>query len=445
MPTPWPDATYGTRKNSLAVLYFQNTGGSRQDEYFRDGVTEDIIIELSRIHGLSMICLAAVRPYRDKHVPVLQAGRELDAAYVLDGSLRRSKKDLRLSVQLVETETGHTLWAERYDRKIEDVFAIQDEIARTIAGKLQVMLSDAERRAISRPPTSQVEAYDFYLRGRQYFKQFRRKSIEAAREMFQKAIETDPEYAGAYAGLADSYSYLFMFWASTQENLEEADRASRTAVELNPELAEARVARGVAVSLAKRYDEADREFRAAIQLNPSLFEAYYFYARGYYAQGKLDRAVYWFQRASEARPQDYQAPTLLGSALRGLGLRSDSDLAYRKAVELAKTHLELNPGDTRALYFSAIALSQIGEQKEEALLLAARALAIDPDEPQVLYNVACVYALQRMPKKAIECLAKTIAHGEWWRGWMANDPDLVSLHDHPEFRELVRGEESSSA
>ena len=407
-------------------------------------MTEDIIIELSRISGFSVASSSAVRPFKDRSVPAVEIGRRLNVASVLDGSLRRAKNHLRLSVELVETRTGLTLWAERFDREIKDVFSIQKEIAETISRTLSVMISDEEKRAIRKVPTTKVDAYDYYLRGRQHFRQFRRKSIEVARAEFERAIEIDPGYAGAYAGLADCCSYLCMFWASSEEVIAEADRASRKAVELDAELAEAHVARGVAISLRRDHAAAELEFRAAIRLNPSLFEAYYFFARGYYAQGRTDRAVYWFRRASEARPEDYQAPTLLGSALRGLGLKAESDAAYRSAVDLAQKHLEVNPGDTRALYFSAIAYCQIGERRDLALEWADRALAIDPDEPQVLYNVACVYTLQGLFDKALDCLTKTVAHGELWREWMRNDPDLVLLHDHPRYRALVAETESPS-
>ncbi len=427
----------GGREQSLAVLYFQNLSRAEKDEYFRDGVTEDIIIELSRISGLSMMSLAAVRAFRDRGVPATQAGRDLNASFVLDGSLRRLKNRLRLSVQLVETSSGRTVWAERYDREFKDVFTIQKEIAETISNKLRVMLTEEEKRAIAKVPTAHVEAYDFYLRGRQHFRQFRRKSIEAARRMFERAIEIDSGYAAAYAGLADCHSYLCMFWESSDAGRKAADRASLRAVELDPDLAEAHVARGVAVSLRKDYGAAEREFRTAIRLNPSQFEAFYFFARGFYAQGKLDRAVYWFRRACEARPEDYQAPTLLGSALRGLSLTRESNEAYRKTVELAQAHLEVNPGDTRALYFSAIALCQLGERRDLALEWAERALAIDPDEPQVLYNVACVYALLGLAGRALDCLEKTVVHGDLWVGWMANDPDLEALHGNTRFETLA--------
>jgi len=438
MESNWSTRRRKPAENSLAVLYFQNLSGSRKDEYFRDGVTEDIIIELSRIRGLSMLSIAAVRAYRETNIEALQVGRELGASYVLHGSLRRAGDRIRLSVELIETASGRTVWAERFDRRMEDVFSIQDEIAHNIAETMKVMLSDSEKRAIAKVPTTKVEAYDAYLQGRQHFRQFRRKSIEFARRRFERAIEIDPEYAGAHAGLADCDAYLYMFWDASEVNLQAADAASRNAVELDDDLAEAHVARGIAVSLARNYEEAEHEFRRAIELDPTLFEAYYFFARGYYAQGKLDRAVYWFQRACAAGPEDYQAPTLLGSALRGLGLKAKSEEAFRKAVELGEKHLEVSPGETRALYFGAIALSQLGERKEQALAWAERALALDPEEPQVLYNVACVFALQGMPERAVDCLAQTLPHGDLWRAWMANDPDLVSLHDRADFQELAR-------
>jgi TolB-like protein/Tfp pilus assembly protein PilF len=426
----------GEAGRSLAVLYFQNLSGSKTDEYFRDGVTEDVIIELSRLSGLSVMSLSAVRALRDKSITAAEAGRDLGAAFVLEGSLRRAKNRLRLSVELVETRTGRTVWAERYEREIDDLFAIQTEIAQAITEKLKIVLSEEERRAIAKAPTTDVEAYDYCLRGRQHFRQFRRKSIEFAQRMFERAIEIDPNYAAAYAGLADCHSYLCMFWESSPESVAAADHASAKAVELDGDLAEAHVARGVAALLRKNYEEAEREFRIAIRLDPALFEAYYFFARGFYAQGKMDHAVYWFRRACEARPEDYQAPALLGSALRGLGLKRESDETHRRCVASARKHLEVTPGDTRALYFSAIALCQLGEHLDEALRLAERALAIDPDEPQVLYNVACAYALLGKADRAIDCLAKTIEHGELWRGWMENDPDLEALHGLPRFEAL---------
>jgi serine/threonine protein kinase len=266
-------------EKSLAVLYFENLSGSKDDEYFRDGITEDIITELSKIKDLRVFPRSAVLAYRDKPSSEQEIGRQMNAGYVLGGSLRRAGNRLRFTAQLVETRTGHTVWAERYDRQLEDVFAIQDDIAQSIARALKLMLSEKEKKAIVKPPTADVQAYDFYLRGRQFFHQFRHKGFDFARQMFARAIVLDPSYARAYAGVADCCSFLYMYYEASEANLKEADTTSRKALELDPELAEAHASRGLAVSLNQRYEEAKQEFEAAIRLNPNLFEAYYFYGR----------------------------------------------------------------------------------------------------------------------------------------------------------------------
>ncbi len=424
-------------EKSIAVVYFQNVGGGAEDEVFCDGITEDIIVELSRIKGLNVISRLAMLAYRKKPLTAAEVGRELGVGYVLGGSVRRAGDRLRITAELLETRTERSLWTEQYKRQLEDVFAIQEEIAKSISQTLRVVLSETERRGIEKAPTANVEAYEYYLRGRMYFRQYRRKSIEFAIQMISRAIELDPGYALAHAALADCYSYLYMFWEASGENLAAAERASLRAVSLDPELAEAYVARGVAVSLGNRYEEADREFETAIRLNPRLFEAYYFCARGYYRRGQMEQAKAWFELAMDARPEDYQAPTLLSSVLLGLGRSAEAEAANRKALELARKHLEIDPGDARALYFSAIALCHLGEHPEEARELAERALAMDPTEPQVLYNVGCAYALLGQPDRALRYLEATIAHGDWWRTWMRNDPDLESLKEEPRFRELV--------
>src|SRR5437762_8660628 len=192
--------------------------------------------------------------------------------------------------QLINVDDGFHLWSERYDRELEDVFAIQDEIAQNIVRALRVMLSDAEKRAIEKVPTADVQAYDYYLRGRQFFHQFRRTGIQFARRMFERAIELDPEYVLAYAGSADCCSFLYMYWDGSKTNLESAESASRRALELDPELAEAHASRGLAVSLSKKYDEARREFDVAIRLDPKLYEAHYLFARACFQEGKLEDA-----------------------------------------------------------------------------------------------------------------------------------------------------------
>jgi len=423
-------------EKSIAVLYFENLSKSEEDEYFRDGMTEDIITELSKISQLHVFPRAEMLSYRDKPVTAPQVGQELNAAYVLSGSLRRAGNRLRITTQLVETRTRTSVWAERYDRQMEDVFAIQDEIAQSIATALKVMLTESEKKAIAKAPTADVKAYDYYLRGRQFFYQFRRRGYDFARQMFTRAIELDPGYARAYAGVADCYSYLYMYWDDSEANLQAAEDASRKALLLDPGLAEAHVSRGLAISLKKRYDEAELEFQTAIRMDPKLFEAYYFYGRACVQQGKLEEAARLFENALQVKPDDYQSPTFIGMAYSGLGRKDEGLEAYRRAWQLAEKHLELHPDDARALYLGACALGRLGEGSR-SLEWARRALAIDPEDCGILYNVACAYALQGKAEEAIDCLEKAMTHAFWYKRWAQHDSDLDLIRSHPRFQALM--------
>jgi len=420
-------------ERSVAVLYFENLSRGAEDEYFRDGMTEDIITELSAIKDLRVFPRSAVFAYRDRQITAPQIGQELNAAYVLEGSLRRAGDRIRITAQLVESRTGHTIWARRFDRTMEDVFAIQDEMAKNIAEALQVMLTEEEKRAIEKVPTANVEAYDYYLRGRQYFHQFRRKGIEAARNMFKRAIENDPNYARAWAGLSDCHSFLQFYWQPTRENLQQADAASRKALELDPELAEAHASRGHFLSLLERDEEARREFEAAIRLNPSLFEAYYFYARSCLIHGQLEEAAKFFEEACRVRPDDYQAPSLLANTYDGLGVDACIvEAAHRRAVERIENHLEMHPDDVRALYLGAQNLCRLG-QHDRGLEWAQRALSIDPEDSAVCYNLSCIYAILGQTEESVACLEKSIACGFGDKKIIRNDPYLNPIRTHPRY------------
>jgi serine/threonine protein kinase/Flp pilus assembly protein TadD len=424
-------------EKSLAVLYFENLSGVKDDEYFRDGITEDVITELSKIKELWVFSRSAVLPFRDKSIAAPQVGEQLKAAFVLEGSLRRAGTRLRLSAQLVETRTGRSLWAERYDRQMEDVFAIQDELAQAIARALRVMLSEDEKRAIQKVQTANVQAYDYYLRGRQYFyKHFGGPGLSFARQMFTRAIEVDPGYAQAYAGLADCNSFLFMYHDKSEVNLKLADDYSRKALELDPELAEAHVARGNAISLRRELDAAEKEYQTAIRLDANLFDAYYFYGRALRSMGRMGESAELFRQAAMVRPEDYQTRVALGACYAALGRMADSQTAYRQALQVTERHLELNPDDARAVYMGAIAWCRLGEG-ERGLEWAKRALGLNPGDPHICYNVACVYALLGRADQAIELLDKAISLGLWFKDWAKTDPDLNSLRDDPRFQQLM--------
>ncbi len=421
---------------SVAVLYFENLSASKDDEYFRDGMTEDIITELSKIKELQVFPRAAVLAYRDKPVTGPQVGRELNAACVLSGSLRRAGNRLRITAQLILAQTGHSIWAERYDRELKDVFEVQDEIARSISQALRIKLSPQEEKAIARKQTENPQAYDYYLRGRQFFHQFRRKGFDFARQMFARAIVIDPHYARAYAGVADCCSFLYMYWDSVEDNLNEAEAASRKALELDPELAEAHAAGGLAFALKRDFDQAQREFEAAIRLDPKLYEAYYFYARTSFQRGDLVRAAELYEQASKLNPDDYQAVSLLVAVYYGLGRPVEAAATERRALQLTERHIDTHPDDPRALYLGACIFARLGDHGR-SLEWARRALAIDPEETSILYNVACVYALLGRSEDALNCLGKVMEHGTFYKNWAAKDSDLDSLRSDPRFLALL--------
>jgi len=420
---------------SIAVLPFADMSPQRDQEYFCEGMADEIINALTKIQALRVASRSSAFTFKGQNQDVRRVGEQLGVNTVLEGSVRKAGTRLRITAQLINVADGYHLWSDRYDREMEDVFAIQDEIAQSIVKALRVVLSDEERRAIEKSPTENVDAYEYYLRGRQFFHQFRRKGILFARRMFERAIELDSRFALAHAGVADCCAFLYMYWDGSKANLESADSASRKALELDPELAEAHASRGFALSLSRQYAGARQEFETAIRLNPKLYEAHYLYARTCVQENKLEEAVQHYSDASRVRPEDYQALLLMTAPLRALGRIEEAMEVQRRGVQLAERYLELNPEDGRALVLGATGLIELG-LRERALEWAQRAYHMDPEDPGVLYNVASVYALGGMTDEAIRCLEAAIENGFGHREWLENDSDLDSLRGDERFRAL---------
>ena len=421
---------------SIAVLPFADLSPEKDQDYFCEGLAEELINALVKIESLRVASRASAFQMKESVTDVREIGRRLKVDTVLGGSVRKAGNHLRITAQLTNVGDGYHLWSERYDRQLEDVFAIQDEIAQNIVEALQVQLSPTEKRDIEKVHKVDVQAYDYYLKGRKFFYQFRQQGFEFARQMFARAIVIDPQYARAYAGVADCCSFLYMYFDSSEENLKEADAASRKAVEIDPGSAEAHASRGLAVSLSQRFDEAKIEFETALRLDPKNFEAHYLYARSLAGQGNLAEASKLFEKACEIDPEDYNAPILLAQTLHGLGHAEESNTAYRKALQVVNKHLELNPDDARAVNLGAAALCHLGD-RDEAVKWASKATVIDPDNPSVLYNVACVYAQLGEIERGIDCLEQSITTGMGQKEWIENDPDLNPLRENPRFQSLL--------
>ena len=425
------------REPSIAVLPFENMSDDRKQDYFCDGMAEEIINSLSQIEHLRVVARTSSFAFRDRILDIREIGRELGVDTLLEGSVQKSGNTLRITTQLVDVRSGYHLWSERFDRTLEDVFAIQDEIARNVVRALKVTLTENERRVIAKVPTTDIEAYDLYIRAMQRYHEMTSQGLGYARNLLTSAIIRDPNYALAYCGLSDCYAMIGSFYDHDHSNIEHALTASRKALELDSELAQAHASYGLALSLDKRYDEAEKEFLAAIDLAPKLYEAYYFYARSCRPQGKLEKAAEMFEKAGEVRPEDYQSPILAADTYRGLGRHDDVVRCFRKGLAAAEKHVEHHPGEARAWYLGAHAHYELGD-RETAMKWNERAMELGPRDTATLYNAGCLFSLMGEFDKCFECLHRAVEFGFSNRAWVETDPDLQPIRSDPRYEPLLR-------
>src|SRR2546430_2522296 len=343
-------------EKSIAVLAFVNMSNDPENEFFSDGIAEEIINALTKIKALRVAARTSSFAFKGKNEDIGEVGRKLKVHTVLEGSVRKAGNRLRVTAQLIKVADGYHLWSERYDRQLEDVFEIQDEIAENIVRALRVVLGEDEKRALEKAPTENVQAYEYYLRGRQFQHQMRRSALQYARRMLDRAIEIDPNFARAHAGIADCCSLLYTYWDTSKANLDAANASSQRALELDSASAEAHTSRGLALTLRREYPEARREFDIALGLNPMLYEAHYFYGRACFTEGKLEEAVAHYRDAWRVRPEDYQAILLSVDALRKLGWDDEVKTVAGQGIHLADAQIELTPHSIRTGLLNTTAL-----------------------------------------------------------------------------------------
>jgi len=430
--------TTGEEKPSIAVLPFTNMSGDPEQEYFSDGITEDIITDLSKVSGLSVVARNTAFTYKGKNVEVSEVAKRLGVDFVVEGSVRKAGSRVRVTGQLINAKDDRHVWADRYDRDLTDIFVIQDEITHAIVEQLRVKLLPQEKKSIQQIPTDNVEAYTFYLKGRQFIERRSKAYYHLAREMFAKAVELDPQYARAYAGIADCDSFLLLHYHVENIAIEDIVATSAKALALDSGLAEAHASRGLALSVEKRFDEAKAEFERAIALDPNSYEGHYFYGRACFTQGKLEQAATLFEDVAEIKPDDYQSLILSIQIYRSLGRDADIKSAAQRGVERAERYLALHPDNPRSATAAAVGRVALGD-KDRAREWLARALAIDPDDVWNQYNAACVYANLGDVEQALDVLERVLPHAgyELKHGWIQHDSDLDPLRSHPRFQKIL--------
>jgi non-specific serine/threonine protein kinase len=424
-----------TAEKSIAVLYFENLSGVKEDEYFRDGITEDIITELSKIKGLNIFSRPTVLAYRDKQVTPAQIGQQLNAAYVLAGSLRRAGNRLRINAQLVDTHTDFPLWSERYDRQMEDVFEVQDEIARKIAEALRVTLSPQEEAALASKPTENLQAYDLYLRGKSYARRLTRQDFEFALQMFENATALDPDFALAHAAIANVCAQTHYLYARDPVWLERAKAASRKAVALRPQLPEVLVAQAWILHADGQHDEAASCVRRAIERKSDCEGSYYLLGRALFASGRYQELVNVADAAMEAGGQDYNIYVPILNALGALGKDETLRNLRQRQIQGLENHLKSVPEDARARVLLASNYASSGRH-EDATREASLAVALRPNDAIVLYNLACAFCKMEKKPEALDAVRKAWDGGFKDSEWARRDPDLALLHGDPEFERL---------
>jgi serine/threonine protein kinase/Flp pilus assembly protein TadD len=430
------------KQKSVAVLYFENQSGAKEDEYFRDGITEDIVTEISKIVQLQIFPRSEMLPFRDKAVTAQQVGQQLGASYVLEGSIRRAGSRVRITAQLVEASTRHSVWAERYDRQLEDVFAIQEEIARSIAQALRITLTPQEEKTIARKPTENTLAYDFYLRGRSYA---RRENMDYALQMYEQAIELDPNFALVHAGIAHLCGLIFELRDQSPKWIERGLAACDRATALAPDMPEVLVARASIAYGQRKYEEASRLAQRAIDRKPDCDGAWDILGRALFASGRFEEAAALTERAIETNGDDYNTYIAYGRALKRLGRDKEAEHVQQRFIKALRQQLELVPEDVRARILLATQLACFKEDADECMRHLQTAVALHPKDSRVLYNAACTYGVLGKKTEALETLKKSFAAGYSNPAWAANDTDLDCLHDDPEFQKLVDLSKSSAS
>jgi adenylate cyclase len=420
---------------SIAVMPFVNMSGDSDNEYFSDGMSEELLNLLARLRDLRVCSRTSSFALKGSSLDMSSIAGKLGVRYVLEGSVRRAGNRVRITAQLIDASSDAHLWSEAYDREIEDIFAVQDEIAGHIFTELKLTLTADEEVAIQ-STTDSVDAFDHYLRGREQYHRTDSGHMDRAKQEFEKAIEIDPDYALAWAGL--TYVFVDTYWYADKEPIyiDKAHETSRKAVELAPHLAESHAARGLSYRVAEQFDRAEAEFEKAVELNPRLFEPIHFYAQMARSQGQFEKAAELFRKAGAVRPEDYQAVALAGNMYETLGDTANEERLATETVERARRAIDVNPKDARALILGAGSLGRLGEKKE-AFEWAERAISIDPESASTAYNIACLLSRYGEHERAIDNLENAVRFGSRNKLYYETDVDFDPLRDHPRFQRLL--------
>ena len=433
-------ATFSTEAvpdKSIAVLYFENMNSEKESDYFCAGMTEDIITDLSKIRELKVVSRTDVLPFRNKEVNTRQVGDALRVNYILEGSVRTAGNRIRITAQLISVRDGYHLWAERFDRLVEDIFDLQNEVSQKIVDALKVSLTESERELLTQKPTDDLRAYDFYMRGRELLYLKGRRNTESAITMFESAVELDPDFASAYAGLAEAYSSMYEWYDGASTWLSKAIEMNQKALALEPTSLDAKFGIATVYFNQRRFSEAQRAIEELLKENADYYPGHLRLGIIAERSNDLEAARKHYRRAAELKPYDEDAWLFLAGAYRKLGNAAAAEKAEIKVIEITSRKLEASLDDIIVMSRLAEAYARFGSPEETTATLR-RVLELEPNDGLAVYNCSCAYALLGEKKssllllrRAFESGFRTVAH------WARTDSAFDPIRDDEEFQKLL--------
>ncbi|MGA8264925.1 MAG: protein kinase, partial [Ignavibacteriaceae bacterium] len=415
-------------KKTIAVLPFANISPDKEADYFAEGLSEELITNLAKIKEINLIARSNSMKYKNSEKDIKTIGRELSTRYIMQGTVRKFKDDLRISVQLTDVSKEFQLWGETYKGKMEDVFDIQEKVAKEIAEALRISLSPKEKMVLEKRATLNHEAFDLCLKGRNFLNKLSKNNIQFAIQLFQKAIEIDPRYASGYAGLSEAYASQYRYAEKNSALLDKAIDSGLRALMYDPTVTEAYAALALAYFEKKLLDEALTAGRKAIELDTNNYIAHWILGRIYYSTDRSEEAIELFKKVVLINPEFYSAYNDLSNCYDKLGKTEEYNSILQKVIKLYPKYLSQNPDDARGHIFYAHALLRIGKTKD-AEQEAEKAIDLSPNDALMSYNVACFHSRLGNKDSGIKYLEQAIKLGYANYEWIKRDPDLNNIHN----------------
>ena len=427
----------GDQKKSIAVMYFENISSEKESDYFCAGITEDIITDLSKIKDIKVVPRTDVLIFRNKETNTSQIAEALQVNYILEGSVRKAGNKMRINAQLLDVENGFHVWAERFDRNVDDIFELQNEISQKIFQALKVSITETEKESLQVNPTDNLKAYDLYMRGRELINRRDKMYNEKAIQMFEKAISMDSNFASAYAGLAEAYSYMYEWYDGKSLWLEKSIECNQKALSLDSTSVEARLGIAMVYFYQKRIRESKNELENIVEANPKFYPAYIRLGMISELSNEVDSAIRYYQIASGLKPQDEEPWVRLDSVLRRKGDTASADQAAIKVIEITAQKFEASQQEPIVMSRLAMAYARFSG-KEEANAILKKLFELDTNDGLVLYYCSCTYSLLGEKDKALIALRRAFDSGfKGLANWAKTESSFDSLRDNSKFKELV--------